>query len=518
MTSGLWELTALAGQPERVDALLDRALDALADVIPFELATVLELDDQRKTLRVRCARGPLATPAVRQHRLDLAQHPTLQNVLESRRARLMNATHHTHGEGDPFDTIVELAPGHSCMVVPIFSGDKTLGLMTFDNSRCDLYGPETVNVATIYGRIVGLGMAAAKQAELLNEFRHRLEERNRLLAEQDETDAIRALDASGNKFMRRLAHVAKQVASTDAPVLILGETGTGKELLAQAIHAWSRRRREPFVKLNCAALPEPLIESELFGHKKGAFSGAVSDRAGRFVVANGGTLLLDEVGDLPAAMQVKLLRVLQEGTFEPVGSDKTITVDVRIIAATHVDLESAIDTGTFREDLYYRLNVFPLELPPLRDRLDDLPALVGFLLDRAHRQTGRGPWSVSPSTIDRMRQYDWPGNVRELINVLERSRVLAPSGPLEIEIPTRSRPISRPIATRPSASKSPATDASTGESWPTLRDHEREYIVRVLRFTNGRVYGPHGAATLLDLPPTTLQSRMKKLGITKADL
>jgi transcriptional regulator with GAF, ATPase, and Fis domain len=393
-------------------------------------------------------------------------------------------------------------------MVPVWAGEEDLGVLVLDAFQPGrYYGAADLATATLYGVLIGLGLAAADQAERLEEFRERLAEHNRLLEEESgaEADAARAMDRAVSRSMRRVLQMARQVAVTDAPVLIGGETGTGKEVLARAIHAWSHRAALPFVTLHCAALPRDLIESELFGHTRGAFSGAVSDRQGRFRVADGGTLLLDEVGDLPEETQVKLLRVLQEGTFRPVGSDRTVSIDVRVIAATHVDLEAAIEEGRFREDLYYRLNVFPLRVPALRERLEDLPSLSESILEGIRRRTGQGPWTLSPRVLARMRRYDWPGNVRELVNVLERARVLKPEGgALEIETARAKRSSRR--RSRPETPESP---------WPTLAENERDYLLALLERSGGKIYGEDGAARAAGMPPSTLQSRLKKHGIER---
>jgi transcriptional regulator with GAF, ATPase, and Fis domain len=297
------------------------------------------------------------------------------------------------------------------------------------------------------------------------------------------------------------------VASTLTPVLIRGETGTGKEQLARAIHRWSGREARPFVKMNCAAIPQGLLESELFGHVRGGFTGATTNRAGRFQTANGGTLLLDEMGELPMDLQGKLLRVLQEGTFEPVGSDKTVKVDVRILAATHVDLEQAIVERRFREDLYYRLNVFPLALPPLRERLDDLPALCASLLRQLEGRTGRRGLRVSDDAVRALRRHGWPGNIRELANVLERAVILGAGkvlGPHDLDLG------------QPRAGTTSATPSRV-PALCTLDDMERIHIRGVLTRTRGRIYGKDGAAAVLGMKPSTLQSRMKKLGVPRVE-
>jgi transcriptional regulator with GAF, ATPase, and Fis domain len=500
LTRDLKNLALYATERTDLDGLLARALDYLSGVIPYDLAAVLELVDG--ALNVRCARGKLASARVRAHRIELRDFPSVRMALETRRTRVLEQHDH-QGEGDPYDGVLDLPDGHACMVVPLFAGDRTLGAITFDRSECAVYEPPKVDIATIYGQIIALAMVAAEQAALLDRQRQRLAEENRML--RDETghnDATALLTQSEDPQMIHLRELAKQVAVTDAPVLVRGETGTGKEVLARAIHAWSARRDAPFVKLNCAALPESLIESELFGHTRGAFTGADAPRPGRFAVANGGTLLLDEIGDLPLPAQAKLLRVLQEGTLEPVGSDRTLKVDVRIVAATNVDLDEALEKGRFRQDLYYRLNVFPIELPPLRARKADIVPIARQHLERLAKATGRGPWSLTKRALERISSYDWPGNVRELINYLDRAAILTPSGELDVEIPKG----------RKDRRFDPSSDPT---SWPTLSEVEKDYVERVLAATEGKIYGPGGSAEILGLKPSTLQSRMAKLGISK---
>ncbi len=498
LTRDLKEIALLAGHPSRVDDLLERALDTLRELIPYDLAAVLELDGS--ALAVRCARGPLADARVRRHRIELAKFPDLRRALETRRARTLDDGDHAHGS-DPYHGLLDLPNGHSCMVVPLFAGERTIGALTFDRARCERYEASLVDLATIYGQIIALALAAAEHAASLERDAQRLAEQNRLLEGEvtGERDAGVLLELSQNVAMKRLAELARHVASTDAPVLISGETGAGKEVLARALHGWSKRRGRPFVKLNCAALPENLIESELFGHRKGAFSGATESRPGRFAVANGGTLLLDEIGDLPLDAQAKLLRVLQEGEFEPVGSDRTIKVDVRIVAATHADLERAIAERRFREDLFYRLHVLSLRVPPLRERKDDLLLLAAEILRGIARRTGRGPWRLSAKNLERLRAYHWPGNVRELVNCLERATILSDGAELALDL----------------AEAAPRTSGAAASELSTLAEHEREHLRRVLVHTRGKLYGAGGAAEVLGLKPSTLQSRMRKLGVER---
>ncbi len=325
---------------------------------------------------------------------------------------------------------------------------------------------------------------------------------------QEEIKAVHNFEeiVGRSAVLQRVLSQVGLVAATDSSVLISGETGTGKELVARAIHARSGRRDRPLVKVNCAALPSGLVESELFGHEKGAFTGATERRTGRFELAHGGTIFLDEVGELPPETQAKLLRVLQEREFERVGGSQTVRVDVRVIAATNRDLPTAVAEGTFRQDLYYRLNVFPVTLPPLRERPEDIPPLVHYFVARYRAKIGRKISRVPQETMARLGAYAWPGNVRELENVIERAVILSPGA--DLEVPPELLPASVPAA--PPRSAAPAGTAP-------LERVERDHILSVLKRTNWRVDGPHGAARLLDMHPSTLRSRMQKLGIRRSE-
>jgi formate hydrogenlyase transcriptional activator len=301
---------------------------------------------------------------------------------------------------------------------------------------------------------------------------------------------------------------ARKVAPTDATVLITGETGTGKELMARAIHKWSSRAEGPFVCVNCAAIPQTLIASELFGHERGAFTGALQRRHGRFELAAGGTLLLDEVGELPAEAQLVLLRVLQEREFERVGGTKPVPADVRIVAATNRDLEQAIAAGTFRGDLFYRLNVFPLEMPPLRERSSDLMLLVEHFVGHYARRFGKVIRGISPQTRGLLEAYPWPGNVRELQNVIERSVIVCESELFSVDMDwLQDRAMDGAFTPK----EAPMTQGSPPSE--TLEETQRRAILRALHSRNWVIGGPRGAAALLGLKRTTLQARMQKLGI-----
>jgi PAS domain S-box-containing protein len=353
--------------------------------------------------------------------------------------------------------------------------------------------------------------------------RARLHEQNLYLQEEIKSaHNFEQIVGQSHALMEVLAQVGL-VAPTDASVLISGETGTGKELIARAIHSTSKRKDKPFIKVNCAALPCGLVESELFGHEKGAFSGAIARRLGRFELADGGTIFLDEIGELPAEAQVKLLRVLQEREFDRVGGTVPIRVDVRVIAATNRDLLKEVQEKTFREDLFYRLNVFPVRLPSLRERLDDIPLLVHFLVNKFALRIGKHLDGVSGATMQRLREYPWPGNIRELENVLERAVILATGDALEIGADLL--PLSNSAgAARPQPIPTPQLPTclltvphqTADNRHPSLQAVERNYILTVLRQTNWVITGPRGAAKLLDLHPSTLRNRMKKLGITRS--
>lgn len=315
-------------------------------------------------------------------------------------------------------------------------------------------------------------------------------------AEQDERDREFAQIVGNSNALESVLAEVERVAPTDSTVLVLGETGTGKELIARAIHNISPRCGRPFVKLNCAAIPFDLLESELFGHEKGAFTGAVGQKVGRFETADTGTLFLDEIGDLPLAVQPKLLRVLQEQEFERLGSSRTHRVNVRLVAATHRDLAQMVARNEFRSDLYYRLNVFPVLIPPLRERRDDIPRLVLHFVEVFSRRMGKPIEQVPHTTINAFCAYHWPGNVRELQNLVERAVIRSDNGVLPNPLPASQANTTPSIVTR-----------------RTFRDHEATLILQTLRAAGGMIGGPQGAAARLGLKRSTLVSKMKRLGI-----
>ena len=347
--------------------------------------------------------------------------------------------------------------------------------------------------------------ALERAYEEIRLLKDQLQKENIALREEvDKTSMFEEIVGTSPALRAVLANIAK-VAPTDCTVIITGETGTGKELVARAIHKHSARSGRPFVSVNCAAIPPSLIASELFGHERGAFTGAVGRREGRFEQAAGGTLFLDEVGELPAEIQMALLRVLQEREFERVGSGRPIRADVRVIAATNRDLAAAVAEKTFRADLFYRLNVFPLDVPALRHRRVDIPLLVEYFTHRFGTRAGKRITRIPKATLDAFQDYDWPGNIRELQNLIERAVIVSDAAALTVDLRWLS-----------GASRSPAPPfAPVGSAGNTLLEQARSVIEAALEGAKGRVAGPFGAATKLGMPPSTLESKIKSLHIDK---
>jgi transcriptional regulator with GAF, ATPase, and Fis domain len=341
-----------------------------------------------------------------------------------------------------------------------------------------------------------------QQLEEINRYKQQLEKENHYLLEEQKSHNGFA-DLIGNSTeIQKVYRLVSQVAASDATVLVLGETGTGKELVARALHEASPRKEKLMIKVNCAAMPANLIESELFGHEKGSFTGALERRIGKFELANNSTIFLDEIGELPLELQSKLLRVIQEREIERIGGRTTIKVNVRIIAATNRNLEKEVAANRFRSDLFYRLNVFPISLPPLRKRREDIPALVSYFIERFARNSGKKIVNISHKALEKLMNYSWPGNIRELEHLIERTVLLTNSATIrEIQLPEKSHVMF-------------AANAGDLHIRP-LADMEREYILKAIKMSGGRISGPNGAAMKLQLPHTTLISKMQKLGIKK---
>ena len=353
--------------------------------------------------------------------------------------------------------------------------------------------------------------ALRKALAEVERLKNRLEQENLYLQEEIETKHNFGEILGESAAVKSLLKTIQTVAPTDVNVVITGETGTGKELVARALHNLSTRKHKTLIKVNCASVPQDLFESEFFGHVKGAFTGALRNRVGRFELADKGTLFLDEVGEIPIDMQSKLLRVLQEGEFERIGEEKTRRVDVRIVAATNRDLKQEVEAGRFREDLYYRLNVLPIELAPLRQRSEDIQCLAGHFLREAARTLKRPCPAFTEANAHQLQNYDWPGNIRELQNVIERAVILAQDNRLQFDLPGT---VSPRLAEAADAERS-ALRATQIIREPDRKQRDRETIIAALEKARGKVGGPGGAAEILGVKPTTLHSRIKALGINK---
>jgi formate hydrogenlyase transcriptional activator len=404
--------------------------------------------------------------------------------------------------------------------VPLLSHDRVLGALDMGRRREDPFSADEVELLSEVGKQIAIAVENANAYRQITELKDQLTKEKLYLEEEIRTEHDFEEIVGENSSLLRVLKQVETVAPTGSTVLICGETGTGKELIARALHQLSPRRERTFVKINCAAIPTGLLESELFGHERGAFTGAIMQKIGRFELANQGTLFLDEVGDIPPELQPKLLRVLQEQEFERLGSTRTVRVDVRLVAATNRDLGQMAASGQFRSDLYYRLNVFPVVLPPLRERRDDIPRLVQHFAHKVARRMGRRIETIPAEAMEVLVQYPWPGNIRELENVVERAVILSPGSELHInlsELRIAPEPLVRGSASVARRSPDSSRRDSNGRAATTrtLDEAEREHILGALGESRWVLGGPNGAAARLAMKRTTLQSKMKKLGISR---
>lgn len=492
-------------------ALFDSAYEAIRRVVPFDRAAFLLYQPESKTLKLLSMNGADESEFFRLGKeYDLQETQISAWVLDHQEA--VTRGYLQQEQQSPGERRLVAEGIQSYCVVPLVAMGTSIGTFTVWSETRNRYTESDAGLLQEVATQVALAISNMKSYEEIAALKGRLEKENVYLQEEIRTVHNFEEIVGSSPLLLELLRRVDQVAPTNSSVLIYGETGTGKELIARAIHDRSNRKDRPLVKVNCSAISAGLVESELFGHVKGAFTGAFERRIGRFELADGGTIFLDEVGELPLETQVKLLRVLQEREFEPVGSNRSVRVDVRVIAATNRNLQESIDRGTFRSDLFYRLNVFPLELPPLRERRSDITQLAMFFVSRYSRNLGKSIEGISSTAAERLTSYSWPGNVRELQNVIERALILCHAPILELEPDLFSVSSSQALREPHEVAESaPLTAAAS--PLKTLEEVERAHISAVLQQTRGVIEGAKGAAKTLGLHPNTLRHRMEKLGL-----
>ena len=492
-------------RPERISEVIDTTLQKLVAALGHDRSTVAEFRGHNRSVVVTHS---FTVPGVQPFPTGAVIDDQLPWYIEQLR---QGKTVFVHSVDDiPTEAAIEkqhcIVQGiKSNVTIPLKAGGIVLGAITFAFLRYECRWDETfVRRLQIIGEVFANALLHKRHDEALQaalaeseRLRSQLAEENEYLREQITLKFHHERIIGRSQVLQKVLSDAEKVAGTDVPVLLLGETGTGKELLAQTIHDLSARKDRPMVVVNCAALPATLIESELFGREAGAYTGAASAQAGRFMLADGSTLFLDEIGELPLELQAKMLRVLEDGRFERLGSPETINVNVRLVSATNRNLEQAVREGRFRADLYHRLSVFPILLPPLRERREDIPLLIWGFIEVLGRRMGKSIKSIPKRALQQLQQYEWPGNIRELKNVIERALILSGDDILRVEVPGSSN--------------------GGTQRRLTLKESEREQILRALDETKWRIRGERGAAAILGLKPTTLESRIAKLGLKRSD-
>ncbi|HEU5180331.1 MAG TPA: sigma 54-interacting transcriptional regulator [Candidatus Polarisedimenticolia bacterium] len=480
------------------ESLFAATTGALARVIPYDRAALVLHDSAKDVFKVLGVAGPVPSPPIIPLGTEWPRQQSRSGWIFDHRKPMLDIDLR---ESPPFfEHPLLIKEGiRAAVSVPLEIKGRLIGTLNVGSRTPGLYGEAEVSLLTAIAEQVVLALENLLAYEEIAALKARLEEENLYLQEEVRSEAAFGDVVGESPAILGVLDKVSKVAQTDSTVLVTGETGTGKELIVRAIHGMSRRKGKILVKVNCAALPSGVIESELFGHEKGAFTGALMRKVGRFELADGGTLFLDEVGDLPLELQAKLLRVLQEGEFERVGGTHTIKVNVRLIGATNRDLQQAVRDGRYRADLYYRLNVFPIVIPPLRERPKDIPRLARHFAMVYAAKMGKNVGRMEAGVLDRLSAYSWPGNVRELQNVIERAVILSPEGRFELT----------------ELAAAPVDGQSDSDETHSLEQVERRHILAVLEKTGWRISGERGAARILGLKRTTLEARMKKLGIQR---
>ena len=473
---------------------LIRAISAsIRQVMHCDVVGVWLPDAEQRQLRQRVMDFPESKGFAREDILQPVEGSFVGSAFKTGKAVIGTIADFTKDEASA--AVARTEGIESALALPLISRNRTLGVLTLASRVESSFSPEDVDFLVRAAGQVAIAIENALAYREIAELKDKLAQEKLYLEEEIRTAADFEGIIGQSSALRQVLQLVETVATSDSTVLLQGETGTGKELIARAIHDRSRRKERTFVKLNCAAIPTGLLESELFGHERGAFTGAVTQKIGRLELADQGTLLLDEVGDIPLELQPKLLRVLQDGEFERLGSTQTKKVDVRLVAATNRDLDRMIEERQFRSDLYYRLNVFPIRVPPLRERPEDIPLLVRYFSQKYARRMQKRIENIPAAAMRKLARWHWPGNVRELQNLVERAVILTRSSTLAISVPELANS---------GANSAPARARNLDE---------QDRIVRILKETRGRVGGPNGAAARLGLKRTTLLTRMKKLGI-----
>ncbi len=495
----LLEVTNALNSQRDIESLWRVIADQIQKVIPWDRAGITLYESNTDSFRFYAVITNMATPALAHDSVIPREGSAVGWVHDNRRLHIRD---NLQKEQVFLEDRFYAQEGLGRMInLPLLVREHCLGTLNIGSVREGHPDPDDCKFLQQVATQIAYAIDHVLAYQQIKQLSERLRRENEYLAEEVKASRNQRLLVGASSSFSKVVELVKAVAPTDTTVLLLGETGTGKEVLAQALHDLSTRSQKPFIRVNCAALPSGLIESELFGHERGAFTGAQIRRAGRFELAHTGTLFLDEVGDMPLETQAKLLRVLQDGMVDRIGGTQPVSVNVRLIAATNANLTAAIQQGTFRADLYYRLHIFPIAVPPLRERREDIQLLAQHFLAQFGAKHKRPHLTFDPQSLARLLSYNWPGNVRELQNVIERAVILSSSSQVTVDemlLPIRQ-----------------AGRAASMNHTDSLQDLERHHIILMLERTNWRIYGDQGAAHLLGLNPETLRSRLRKLGIRR---